>query len=424
MAFEYYPRLADGELKARLRRSGAIVIRGAKWCGKTETAIQQAKSTIFLQDPDEYENNLLTAQTKPSLLLVGDQPRLIDEWQDFPQVWDAVRFAIDRQHSRGCFILTGSVSREMDADEKPKHSGVGRIASMTMRTMSLLESRESSGEISLGNLFAGTKDIAGTSLWDIEDVARQVCRGGWPEAISMGEDVTGSLARDYVDSVAERDVSLPDGVRRDAELVRSIMAAYARCTATQADGTTIRAHVHTAREDVSRNTVSAYMSSLRKLYFFEDLLSWRPSLRDKARITATPKRHFVDPSLAAAALGATPQNLLRDLPTLGQLFESLAVRDLRIYAQAIGGTVRHYHDAAGREADAVVVMPDGRWALMEVKLGGKGVADGSNALVALANKIDQSVMGPPSFLAVVHAGRFATRLSNGVFAIPLGCLKQ
>ncbi|MBR3316920.1 MAG: ATP-binding protein [Atopobiaceae bacterium] len=424
MSFEYYPRLADDELRRGLQRSGAVVIRGAKWCGKTETAIQQARSIIFLQDPDEYENNLLTAQTKPSLLLAGDQPRLIDEWQDFPQVWDAVRFAIDRQHKRGCFILTGSVSREMDANEKPKHSGVGRIASMTMRPMSLFESRESSGEVSLGALFEGAKDVAGTSSWDIEDVARQVCRGGWPEAVAAGEETAGDLARDYLDAVAERDVSLPDGVRRDPTLVRLIMAAYARCTATQASGTTIRGHVNASREDISRNTASAYIGSLRRLYLFEDLPSWRPSLRDKARITATPKRHFVDPSLAAAALGATPQNLLHDLPTLGQLFESLVVRDLRIYAQAIGGKLHHYHDGAGREADAVITMPDGRWALVEVKLGGKGVADGANALAGLAKTIDQTIMGSPSFLAVVHAGRFASHLANGVLALPLGCLKQ
>lgn len=424
MAFEYLPRLADDELRARLQRSGAVVIRGPKWCGKTETATQQARSTLFLQDPDEYENNLLTAQTKPSLLLLGDQPRLIDEWQDFPQVWDAIRFAVDRQHKRGCFILTGSVSREMSSNERPRHSGVGRIASMTMRTMSLLESRESSGEVSLGALFDGEGNVDGFSSLDIEDIAQLVCRGGWPEAVAMGEEVTGGLARDYIDAVAERDISLPDGVRRDQELVKIVMAAYARCTATQADGTTIRSNVHTAREDVSRNTVSAYITSLRRLYLFEDLSSWRPSLRDKARITATPKRHFVDPSLAAAAMGATPQSLLRDLPTLGQLFESLVVRDLRVYAQAIGGTVHHYHDAAGREADAVIVLPDGRWALVEVKLGGKGIEDGSHDLVKLADKIDRTIMGPPSFLAVIHAGKIAARLENGVYAIPLGCLRQ
>lgn len=424
MAFEYYPRLADDELKSRLQRSGAVVIHGAKWCGKTETAIQHARSAIFLQDPDEYENNLLIVQTKPSLLLEGDRPRLIDEWQDFPQVWDAVRFAVDRQHERGCFILTGSVSREMGSDEKPRHSGVGRIASMTMRTMSLLESRESTGEVSLGALFEGVEDIHGTSPWDIEDMPRLICRGGWPEAVALGEDSEGALAGDYIDAVCERDISLPDGVRRDPGLVRTILAAYARCSATQANGTVIRSNVHVAREDVSRNTVSAYVTSLRRLFLFEDLPSWRPSLRDRARVTGTPKRHFVDPSLASAVMGATPRNLLRDLPTLGQLFESLVVRDLRVYGQAIGAAVHHYHDAAGREADAVVTMPDGRWGLVEVRLGGKGVEDGARGLIKLADKIDQTVMGPPSFLAVIHAGRFAARLGNGVYAIPLGCLRQ
>lgn len=423
MDFEYYPRLADTELEERLSRSGAVIIHGAKWCGKTETARQHAKSAIYLQDPDEYQNNLLVAQTKPSLLLKGDQPRLIDEWQDFPQVWDAVRFAVDQYHKRGCYILTGSVSREISEEDKPRHSGVGRISSMTMRPMSLFESRESSGEVSIQHLFDGEESVVGISPWDIEDVARMICRGGWPEAVAMGENPIGSIAKDYVDAVVERDVSLPDGVRRDPELVRLIMAAYARCTATQADGTTIRSHVHTAREDTSRNTVSAYMNALRKLYLFEDLKAWKPSLRDKTRITASPKRHYVDPSLAAAAMGATPASLLRDMPTLGQLFESLVVRDLRIYAQAFGGLVHHYHDDSGKEADAVVTLPDGRWALIEVKLGGRGVDEGAASLRALANKIDQTIMGAPAFLAVVHAGRYAGKRDDGVYAVPLGCLK-
>lgn len=424
MDFEYYPRLADTELEERLSRSGAVIIHGAKWCGKTETARQHAKSAIYLQDPDEYQNNLMTAQTKPSLFLVGEQPRLIDEWQDFPQVWDAIRFAVDQHHKRGCYILTGSVSREIDEKDRPRHSGVGCIASMTMRPMSLFESRESSGEVSLQRLFDGEVNVEGISAWDIEDVARLLCRGGWPEAVTLGDNPIGSIAKDYVDEVVERDVSLPDGVRRDPELVRLIMAAYARCTATQADATTIRSHVHAAKEDVSRNTASAYMNALRKLYLFEDLKAWKPSLRDKTRITATPKRHYVDPSLAAAAMGATHASLLRDLPTLGQLFESLVVRDLRVYAQALGGSVYHYHDDSGKEADAVVVLPDGRWALIEVKLGGQGVEEGAVSLKALADKIDQTLMGPPAFLAVVHAGRYAARRHDGVLALPLGCLKQ
>ena len=422
MTFEYYPRLADDELAQRLSRSGAVVIHGAKWCGKTETARQQAKSTIFLQDPDEYENNLLTAQTKPSLLLRGEIPRLIDEWQDFPQVWDAARFAVDQQHLRGAFILTGSVSRELKADERPRHSGVGRISQMIMRPMSLLESRESSGEVSLRELFDGAQDIAGVAASDIEIIAAQLCRGGWPEAVAQGEERVGSIARDYVEAVADRDISLPDGVQRDPGLVRLLMAAYAQCTATQADLTTIRSHVHAAREDISRNTASAYMTSLRRLFVVEDVSAWRPSLRDKTRVTATPKRHFVDPSLAAAAMGATSDMLLHDLPTLGNLFESLVVRDLRIYAQAMGGTVFHYHDDAGREADAVIVLPDGRWALVEVKLGGKGVDDGADSLLRLSQKIDQTVMGAPSFLMVVSAGRYAARRQDGVFVVPLACL--
>jgi predicted AAA+ superfamily ATPase len=422
VVFKYYSRLADDELAKKLSRSGAVVIHGAKWCGKTETAKQQAKSVLYLQDPDEYENNLLTAQTKPSLLLQGDKPRLIDEWQDIPQVWDAIRFAIDQQHLRGGFILTGSVSREMSEAERPRHSGVGRISEMTMRPMSLLESRESSGGVSLKALFDGQQDIADAATGNIETLAMQVCRGGWPEAVAMGDEPVGGIARDYIEAVANRDISLPDGVRRDPDLVRLLIAAYAQCSATQADLTTIRGHVHTAREDISRNTASAYMTSLRKLFIFEDVGAWKPSLRDKTRITSTPKRHFVDPSLAAAAMGATPEVLLHDLPTLGQLFESLVVRDLRIYAQSIGGSLFHYHDDAGREADAVIVTPDGRWALVEVKLGGKGVNDGAASLLRLADKIDQGLMGRPSFLMVVSAGRYAARRPDGVYEVPVWCL--
>ncbi len=422
MDFEYYRRLADKELENRLSRSGAVVIHGAKWCGKTETARHQAKSAVFLQDPDEYENNLLTVQTKPSLLLRGERPRLIDEWQDFPQLWDAVRFAVDQQHLRGAFILTGSVSRELKKEDRPQHSGIGRISQMTMRPMSLLESRESTGEVSLTALFDDGQDIAGVVNQDIETLASTICRGGWPEAVARGEDSVGSIARDYVEAIAERDISLPDGVRRDPGLVRLLLSAYAQCTATQADLTTIRSHVHSAREDISRNTASAYMSSLRRLFVFEDVAAWKPSLRDKTRVTATPKRHFVDPSLAAASMGASPEMLLRDFPTLGQLFESLAIRDLRVYAQSMGGSLLHYHDDAGRDADAVVVMPDGRWALVEVKLGGKGIDEGAGSLRRLAEKIDQTVMGAPSFLMVISAGKYATRRSDGVFVVPLGCL--
>ena len=419
MTFEYYPRIADAELAERLSRSGAVVIRGAKWCGKTETAKQQAKSILYLQDPDNYERNMLTAQTKPSLLLRGDQPRLIDEWQDAPQLWDAVRFSIDQSHGTGHFILTGSASK----DKKPRHSGVGRMSLMTMRPMSLAESRDSSCEVSLQALFGGLDDIDGSGRYDIEDMATILCRGGWPEAVTCGNEAASlGMARDYVRTIAEEDISDVDGVQRNYRYAMLTMAAYARCVSTRADMTAIRGGIKAQGSELSRNTVDAYVSALRRLYVLEDLPAWRPSLRDKTRVAATPARHFVDPSLAAAAMNATPALLLQDMPTMGTLFESLCVRDLRIYAQSLGGDVYHYRDDAGREADSVIVLGDGRWALVEIKTAGGHVDEGAANLIALADKIDQAVMGSPTFLMVLTATQYAYRRPDGVFVVPIDCL--
>ncbi len=420
--FRYYHRLADEELEQRLSRSGAVVIRGAKWCGKTETALQHSSSVLYLQDPDEYENNMLTAQTKPSLLLRGDQPRLIDEWQDAPQIWDAVRFAIDKEHGFGHYILTGSVSKELELSERPRHSGTGRISPMTMRPMSLWESLDSNGSVSLRALFDNPQDAGGTCSCDVERIAYLVCRGGWPEVVAGGLDGI-ATSRDYVKSIAYEDISRVDGVQRNPECALLLMAAYARCLSTQADLATIRKNIKARQGELSRNTVSAYVASLRKLYVFEDLPAWKPSLRDKTRVTATPKRHFVDPSLAAAALGATPDMLLRDMPTLGMLFESLCVRDLRIYAESLGGSLYHYHDDAGREADAVIAMPDGRWALVEMKMGHAGVEEGAEGLLGLAEKIDVTVMGEPSFLAVMAPTAYSHQRDDGVLVVSPACLK-
>lgn len=418
----YYSRLADKELEERLARSGAVVIRGAKWCGKTETALQHSSSVLFLQDPDEYENNMLTAQTKPSLLLRGEQPRLIDEWQDAPQVWDAVRFAVDKEHGFGHYILTGSVSKELDTSSKPRHSGTGRISPMSMRPMSLWESLDSDGTVSLADLFSNPHNIEGACSCDVEQIARLVCRGGWPEVVAGKLDGV-ATSRDYVNSVAHEDVSRVDGVQRNPEYALLLMAAYARCVSTQADLATIRRNVKTRQGELTRNTVSAYIASLRKLYVFEDLPSWKPSLRDRTRITATPKRHFVDPSLAAASLGATPEMLLHDMPTLGALFESLCVRDLRIYAESIGGSLYHYHDDAGREADAVVVLGDGRWALVEAKMGRAGIEEGAEGLLKLASKIDTTVLGEPAFLMVMAPTAYSYQRDDGVLVVSPACLR-
>ena len=416
----YWPRIADEELAARLDRAGAVVIRGAKWCGKTETAKQRAKSILYLQDPDHYESNMLTAQTKPSLLLRGEQPRLIDEWQDAPQLWDAVRFAVDGERGSGHYILTGSAT----PGELPRHSGTGRISPMVMRPMSLHESRESTGDVSLSALFDNPAGTGGFTSLDVEDYARIICRGGWPESVAALEgDAAYGVARDYIVAVAEEDVSRVDGVQRNPDYARLVMAAYAQATSTQASMATIRSHMKARGTDLNRNTVDAYVAALNKLYVFEDLAAWRPSLRDRTRIASKPTRHFVDPSLAAAALRATPELLLADMPTMGLLFESLCVRDLRIYAESKGGAVYHYHDDAGREADAVVVMGDGRWALVEAKMGSARVDEASKGLIALANKIDAGVMGSPSFLMVMAPAQYAFQRPDGVLVVPPACLR-
>lgn len=416
----YLPRLADRELSDRVNRAGAVVIRGAKWCGKTETAKQQAASVLYMQNPDTYESNMLAAQTKPSLLLRGEQPRLIDEWQDAPQLWDAVRFAVDQEGGFGRYILTGSAT----PGASPKHSGTGRFSLMTMRPMSLFESRDSNGDVSLACLFDDPSLAQGSTSVDVEGVAHLICRGGWPEAVLAANDSNAyGMSKDYIQAVAEEDISRVDGVERNPEYALLIMRAYAHAVATQANMPTIRGLIKAQKTELSRGTVDAYVAALRKLYVFEDLDAWTPSLRDRTRIATTPTRHFVDPSLAAAALGASPDILLKDLPTMGMLFEALCVRDLRIYAESIGGKAFHYHDDAGREADAVVVLDDGRWALVEVKMGSQRVEEGAASLLKLADKIDSSVMGAPSLLMVMAPVQYAYQRPDGVVVVPPTCLK-
>jgi len=421
--FEYLPRIADGELSRRLKRAGAVVIRGAKWCGKTETAKQQAASVLYLQDPDSYESNILTAQTKPSILLRGEQPRLLDEWQDVPQIWDAVRFAVDREHGVGHYILTGSAT----PGKTPRHSGAGRISPMTMRPMSLFESRDSTGDVSLSQLLDSPETVEGATRMDVEDMARLVCRGGWPEAVvadrSTADDSVYDMARDYIRAVAYEDITRVDGVQRNPEYALLIMEAYARSITTQATMTRIRGLMKAQQTELSRTTVDAYVAALRKLYVFEDLPAWKPSLRGKTRITTTPTRHFVDPSLATAAIRATPDLLLMDMPTLGMLFESLCIRDLRIYAESLGGNVYHYHDDAGREADAVVVLGNGRWALVEAKMGSAGIEEGASNLLALSAKIDHAIMGAPSALVVMAPVQYSFCRDDGVVVLSPACLR-
>lgn len=417
---EYMPRIADDLLAAKLRQAGAVVIRGPKWCGKTETALKHSKSALFMQDPDQRMSNQMLAESKPSILLRGEKPRLIDEWQEAPQLWDAVRFSVDREREIGLYILTGSATPK----EKPRHSGAGRMSFLDMRTMSLYESRESTGEVSLLALFDAPEDIEGVSNGDVETIAFQVARGGWPSAVTMTDQSAAmETAHNYLTAVAEEDISNVDGVSRNPDHARLVMRSFARCVGSQMAVSSMSKMVNAQGSEMSRPTFSAYLGALRNLSIIEDLNAWEPSLRAKARISRTPKRYFADPSLAAAALGASPDTLLKDMPTLGMLYEALCIRDLRVYAQKNHGQVFFYRDNVGLEADAVVALRDGRWGLVEIKLNQSQADAASDSLRRVANKVDQTIMGAPSFLLVVTADGYAYRRNDGVYVVPIGCLK-
>ena len=415
----YMPRIADALLARKMQAVGAVQIKGPKWCGKTATAEQLAASAVYLQDPDKGPDYMRLAELKPSALLEGAEPRLLDEWQMAPQLWDAVRYAIDRGHGRGRFILTGSSLPRKD--EQPAHSGVGRIARLAMRTMSLFETGESTGEVSLSALFDGRSDVAALSGLDVEQIAFALCRGGWPEAVmEKNRETALSMARDYMAELLDADIEEVDGVRRNRTWMRSVLRSYARNTASGATLATIAADMQD--EPPSRDTVSEYVDALARACVLEDLDAWTPRLRSKTAVRTSPTRHFCDPSLAAAMLSATPGKLLEDFETFGLLFESLCVHDLRVYLDALGGRVCHYRDKTGLEADAVLVCDDGRWALVEVKLGAKAADEAAGHLKKLAERIDCSRIGEPAFLLVLTGAATAYCRPDGVVVAPLATL--
>ena len=413
----YLPRVADMRLDDALRSSGAVHIKGPKWCGKTETGIHHTRSQVYLQDPDKSPALLAMADSKPSKLLIGDRPRLIDEWQMAPQLWDAVRFAVDREKVRGGYVLTGSSTPKI----RPAHTGVGRIAPLEMSTMSLLETGESTGAVSLLSLFEGTLDIAQVAGLDVDDYARVICRGGWPEAVvSESRGDAGGMARDYVLELLDSNINEMDGIRRNRTWMRQIMRSYARNVSGQASLSTIAADMQ--GEPPSAPTLSEYVDALSRAFVLNDLSAWNPRLRSKTAVRTSPTRHFSDPSIAAAVLAATPRGLLDDFETFGLLFESLCIHDLRVYASALGGSLYHYRDKTGLEADAVVVLDDGRWALVEVKMGQSRIDEGASHLLKLAERIDQTREGHPSFLMVLTSTACAYRRKDGVVVVPLACL--
>ena len=421
----YKKRICDSLLQDELAGAGAVLIEGAKWCGKTTTAEQAAHSAIYMDETGKMEEHIILARTKPERILSGDHPRLIDEWQLAPMLWDAIRFNVDHADGMGRYILTWS---SVPADDSElKHSGTGRFSWLRMRPMTLWESLESSGEASLSALFEG-QDVTGakSAFSDLEEMAFLLCRGGWPLACSLKGNVALQRAFAYLDATVKKDISRVDKVTRDEGRARRIMRSYARLQATQSAATVIRADVAANEaKPISTDTVMSYLNALKRLFVVEDMPAWCPNLRSKTPIRSGDTRYFVDPSIATAALGLGPEDLMNDLNTYDLLFETMAVRDLRVYMDALYGSVAHYLDASGLECDAVVHLRNGRYGLVEIKLGGKELIEkGVKSLKKLADRIDTAKRKSPSFMMVLTAvGGFAYRREDGIVVCPLSALK-
>lgn len=422
---KYRNRIADGILDRKLRAKGAVLIEGAKWCGKTTTASQIAKSILYMQDPARKRQYLELSEIDPARLLSGETPRLIDEWQLAPKLWDAIRFEVDRRDEFGQFILTGSAVPPETSEIS--HSGIGRITKMLMRPMSLYESGDSSGQVSLSGLFAGNGDIRGESSMNIDKLSFLICRGGWPKAIDEEEDVALQQAIDYFDAIVDVDISRVDNVERNKERTKRILRSYARSVGTPAKISSIAADI-SANEAVSISdmTITSYINALKKIFVLEDSSAWNPNLRSKTAIRTSDTRYFTDPSVCTAALELGPNDLVNDLNTMGFLFENMCIRDLRIYAEALDGNVYHYRDKSGLECDAVVHLKNGVYGLVEIKLGGdRLISEGVETLKKLSSNIDTTKMKAPAFkMVLVGVGEMAYRRSDGIYIVPLSCLKH
>lgn len=419
---KYLPRLVDGLLEKKLQGRGAVLIQGPKWCGKTTTAEQIAKSALYMNEPENLNHNVLVAETAPSLLLKGKSPRLIDEWQIAPQLWDAIRYEVDHREGKGHFILTGSSVPANLSDAS--HSGTGRVSWLTMRNMSLFESGESSGEVSLSQLFAGNKDVSATNEIDITKLAFLICRGGWPDVLELDDDVALESAFDYLEGIINSDVSRVDNKRRDPERTRRILKSLARNQGSQIAMTTIAKDVSTNEIGFSDETIASYIKALTQIFVVEDMKAWNPNLRSKTSIRASDTRYFSDSAIATAALGIGPKDLLNDLNTMGRMFETMCVRDLRNYAECSNGTVYHYRDRSGLECDAVIHLRDGNYGLIEIKLGGESlINEGAANLNNLESLIDTRKMKKPSFKMILSGtDRYAYTRPDGVMIVPIGCL--
>ncbi|WP_449316500.1 ATP-binding protein [Rubneribacter sp.] len=416
---QYIDRIVDAELEDDLSIFGAVALRGPKWCGKTTTGRKFSQSEISMTDPANDFAGRLMATTDPATALVGKTPRLVDEWQEVPKLWDAIRYECDRREKPGQFVLAGSTTP--NDSETPMHSGAGRFAILRMDTMTLFEMGRSTGEVSLSRLFAGeTFRGALGSMAGLPSVAEAVCRGGWPSAVNFPTRMAMRVASEYVNTVAESDVSRIDGVRRDPAKIRALLTSLARNESTLAGIKAISADMD---GQLARNAVSQYLSVLARVYVIDDVPAWNPALRSPVRLRSSAKRHLADPSLAVAALGANESSLVRDPKTLGLLFESLAIHDLKVYARPMGAAVYHYHDAADLEVDAIVAKRNGDWAAFEVKMGPSGIAEGVKNILALEKKMVAHGERPPVAKCVLVAyGAPAHVTEAGVQIVPIDAL--
>lgn len=418
----YYKRIIDDELEFRLKTFGAVLLTGPKWSGKTTTAEQQAKSVIRFQDPDKINGYKETANIKPSLLLEGEYPLLIDEWQIIPNIWDAVRTAIDIEKKKGMFILTGSNSAN---ESDNMHTGIGRISRIQMYPMSLYESKESNGQVSLAKLFDDKKykfDGIKSNL-SIEELVFAACRGGLPEAVKATDDRSKLyIAKDYINSISAIDINTVDGVKRNTALARTIIKSYSRNVSTVVKKTKLLSDVKEEFPTLSIITLESYLEALNRLYVIEGIDAWNTSIRSKAAMVASTKKIFTDPSFAVAGLGLTPSDLEKDLKTFGFIFENLCIRDLKVYSNVYGGRVQYYRDRSGLETDAVLILDNNKYCLIECKLGTNGIEEGAKHLLKLKELIKKNNLQLPSFEMILTGGEIAYTRKDGIHVVPIGCL--
>lgn len=423
---KYLPRIVDSILEKRLKYKGAVVIEGPKWCGKTWTAREKAKSELDLADSQILDEAKEMILINGKLLLQGETPRLIDEWQEIPRIWDLIRNEVDKRGTFGQFILTGSAVPDKAKKEEIHHSGTGRFSRITMRTMSLWESNDSSGEISLSDLFQSKEEIYGKNQKSLEEICFLIARGGWPLSVFLPPDGALFQAIDYYEAVINYDVSRVDGHRRSPIFANQLMRTYARHIGYSTPITTLREDLADGEKKPDTETINSYLNAFKEIFMIEEMPAWNPNIRSKTAIRTSYTRYFTDPSIGCSALKIGPQDLLRDLKCLGMMFENLCIRDLRIYSQKLDGDIYHYRDSAGLECDAVIHLRNGQYALVEIKLGGENqIEQGCKTLTKLRSKIDEKKMGEPAFSMVVTAvGQYAYRRSDGIWVVPIATLKD